>query len=75
MTERNPAAAAALFPQIVRIALRILAGYLIGKGGNAEIAGVLVDETTVGVVALIVSEGWFVIAKWRGWAAWRRWWK
>jgi hypothetical protein len=65
----------ALLAPIIRIVLRVLAGYLIGKGGNQEVAGVLVDEQTVGVVVLIISESWFAISKWRGWMMWRSWWK
>ncbi len=52
-----------LLSPIVRIVLRVLAGYMIGRGGNQELAGVLVDEQTVGVVVLIISESWFAISK------------
>lgn len=72
MTPQDPPA---LLTPIIRIVLRVLAGYLIGKGGNQEVAGVLVDEQTVGIVVLIVSESWFAISKWRGWMMWRSWWK
>lgn len=48
----------------IRIALRVAAGYLIGKGADPELANTLyTDPQIAGAIALAISEGWYFIAK------------
>lgn len=53
----------------VRIALRILGGYLIGRGlAGEDDMRLFTDPELVGAVTIAVSEGWYALAKWRGWS-------
>ena len=53
----------------VRIALRILAGYMIGRGVNADLADSLwTDEALIAAISLGISEGWYFIARKYDWA-------
>ena len=52
----------------VRIALRILAGFMIGRGVDAGFADSLwTDEALIVVLSLGISEGWYFVAKKYGW--------
>lgn len=59
---------------LIRILLRILAGYLLAKGMPPEIGDVVTHpETVLGVETLLaggvlaISEGWYAMAKRLGW--------
>lgn len=53
----------------VRIGLRIVGGFLIGKGWASEQdVTILMDPEIIGVICLVISEGWFLAAKKFGWA-------
>lgn len=49
----------------IRIGLRIFGGFMIGQGwADEEIAAMLwADPQVVGIVALAISEGWYLLAK------------
>lgn len=48
----------------VRIGLRILGGYMIGRGwADEETTAMFIDPEVVGAVALMLSEGWYFLAK------------
>jgi hypothetical protein len=58
---------------IIRILLRVLAGFLVGKGfteaqtlaGDPEL--IALAEAGVGALILAVTEGWYYLAKRFGW--------
>tara|TARA_R110002110_G_scaffold37601_2_gene124023 strand:- start:2364 stop:2540 length:177 start_codon:yes stop_codon:yes gene_type:complete len=53
----------------IRIALRVLAGVLMGYGLDKETADLLwMDPELVGVLTLLVTEGWYWLARKNGWA-------
>lgn len=53
----------------VRIGLRILGGFLIGRGYASEAdLWMLEDPEVVGALALLISEGWYFLAKRYDWA-------
>jgi len=53
----------------VRIALRIIGGYLIGAGyASEDDLWIFTDPELVGAVALVVSEAWYFAAKRFGWS-------
>lgn len=54
----------------IRIGLRIFGGYMIGRGWGDEetISMIYNDPQIIGAVALVISEGWFLLAKRFGWA-------
>ncbi len=54
----------------IRIGLRIFGGFMIGQGwADEEIAAMLwADPQVVGIVALGISEGWYLLAKRFDWA-------
>lgn len=53
----------------IRIGLRILGGYLIGRGlASEEDLWIFTDPELVGALSIAASEGWYALAKWRGWA-------
>ena len=52
---------------VVRIGLRYAAGGLLALGFSKAAANGLSGEAVVGAVTLIVSEGWYVLAKRAGW--------
>lgn len=58
----------------IRILLRVIAGVLIGRGVNVDVANVLTDpDIAIGVEVLFgaavwgLSEGWYLLAKRMGW--------
>jgi hypothetical protein len=58
---------------IIRILLRVVAGYLIGAGVDADVANLLhTDPHLAGAIAggivWAASEGWYWLAKRRGWS-------
>lgn len=57
----------ATFTPFIRIALRVLAGYLIGKGVSEDTASILYSDATIGAVVLLISEGWYMLARRFGW--------
>ena len=48
----------------IRIGLRIAGGFLIGKGYvDEETAAMFSTTEVVGAIALVISEGWYAMAK------------
>lgn len=57
-----------LLAPFVRIGLRILGGFLIGKGWvDEETVAMFSTTEIVGAVSLMISEGWYVLARKFGW--------
>ena len=53
----------------IRIGLRVFGGFMIGKGYLSEAdMWIFSDQELIGVLALLVSEGWYILAKKKGWA-------
>jgi len=53
----------------IRIGLRIFGGYLIGRGYADEgDLWIFTDPELVGALALMASEGWYLLAKRYGWS-------
>lgn len=53
---------------LIRIGLRVLAGYLIGRGVDPDTANILwLDDEVAGAVLLAISEVWYFVAKRAGW--------
>lgn len=52
----------------VRIGLRIFGGFMIGRGYASEAdMWIFNDPELIGVIALAISEGWYVLARKKGW--------
>jgi hypothetical protein len=53
----------------IRIALRIFGGFLMGAGYVSETdLWIFTDPELVGALALLASEGWYLLAKRYGWS-------
>lgn len=52
---------------IVRNGLRVAAGAMIGIGFSEETAGALNNEVMIGFATLVLSEGWYLLAKRFNW--------
>lgn len=56
------------FAPFVRIGLRVFGGYAIGRGwADEDQLWMFTDPELIGAASLILSEGWYALAKWRGW--------
>lgn len=53
---------------IIRNGLRVLAGYIIAKGGDPELTALLYSPEVAGIIVLAATEGWYWLAKRKGWA-------
>jgi hypothetical protein len=54
---------------LARIGLRILGGFLVGRGlATEDSLWIFSDPEFVGLVALALSEVWYLVAKKMGWA-------
>lgn len=56
------------FAPLARIVMRIIGGILVGRGYASEDSmWIFTDPEVVGIVTLVLSEGWWLAARKFGW--------
>ena len=55
---------AVMLSQWVRIILRSVAWFLIGRGWTEESTSFLTDDQIIGGITVLLTEGWFILSQW-----------